>query len=175
MVRSLGVLAVLSVMLVGVSAAYAHDADITTSFNGVGAGVAEQVSHGDADPWAGWVNVSVTNTGSDPWGDFHFEIYDPIGGQNISNVDWQEAIGLDPYSTQTDLSWAIDNTPAGAKIDLYYYNDPVLPGETAEFHVYNVNPDMLSFFGIMFYPTPVPEPGSLFLLALGAVALKRSR
>ena len=58
------------------------------------------------------------------------------------------------------------------------YADPVLPGETAHFTVYTDNPDHLSFFGVMLYPTPVPEPvpnESRLTLAGGTLRLKRSR
>jgi len=62
----------------------------------------------------------------------------------------------------------VRETPSdGATLDLYFYNDPVLPGETATFSVHNVNPDQVSFFGTSFYPTPVPVPGAVLLLASG--------
>ncbi len=175
MMRSLGLLTLTVVFFLGATSAFANDANIVTDISGTGIAVAQQVSHPDEDPWAGWVNLTVTNTGSEAWGDFHFEIYDPIGGQNIANVEWQDGAGYEPYSTQSGLVWQIDNTSIGAKIDLEFYGDAVMPGETAEFHVYNVNPDMLSFFGVMLYPTPVPEPATALLLGLGVLVLRRSR
>ncbi len=107
---------------------------------------------------SGPCHVDVTNTGLEPWGDFHFEIYDPIGGQDISNVHFLDAGmgGADPVSSQSGLVWIIDNEVVGARIDLYYCSDPVMPGETAFFEVYVDNPDEVPFYGVMLYPTPVP-------------------
>lgn len=154
------------------ASATADDADIVTSFPGLDP---QYFEHEDGDPWAGWVNVTATNTGDEAWGDFHFEIYDPIGGQFIDNVHFLDASmgGSDPTSSQSPLTWNIDNVVVGATIDLYYYDDPVLPTETATFAVWTDNPNHVPFFGVMLYPTPVPEPGSLLLLGLGALLLRR--
>ncbi len=164
-------LAVLGVAFLAGPVAFAHDGSITTSFDGTGSGIAQPFTHQDADPWAGSLFLTVTNDGSEAWGDFHFEIFDPIGGQDISNVDWVDAA----TSSQSGLTWVIDNTSIGATIDLYFYGDPVMPTETATFTVNNVNPDQLSFFGVMLWPTPVPEPASLALLALGGLLVLRRR
>jgi hypothetical protein len=131
--------------------------------------------HDDADPFAGWVTVNVTNNGTEAWGDFHFEIYDPMGNQDISNVDFLVDPPYEPMSTQSPLTWVVDNVSVGAKLDLYYYGDPVNPGDSATFEVYTSNPDQLSFFGVMVYPTPIPEPASLLLFGLGAALALRRR
>jgi hypothetical protein len=132
--------------------------------------------HEDADLWAGWLNLTVTNSGNQPWGGFHFEIYDPIGDQDISNIHWIDDPSV-PYSTQDPLTWTIDNDVVGPSIDLLYLADPVQLGETVEFHVFNVNPDQVPFFGVSLCPTPVPETGTLGMLTLAtlvvAVAARR--
>jgi hypothetical protein len=85
-----------------------------------------------------------------------------MGGQNIANVDFLDASmgGEDPTSSQSGLTWVINNVVVGATIDLYFCSDPVMPGETAVFTVFFVNPDHVTFPGVLFYPTPVPPEGA---------------
>jgi hypothetical protein len=164
-----------SALIIGPNPALAHNANIgQIEFDGVGIGEAYSVQHADqADPsgvWAGWVNVSVKNTGTEAWGDFHFNIYEVSG--SVANVDWDDSAPHTPTSSQTGLTWNVDNDPIdGAIIDLYFYGDPVNPGEEATFSVYNVNPDELSYFGVSFYPTPVPVPAAVWLLGSGLLGL----
>ncbi|MBU0637297.1 MAG: PEP-CTERM sorting domain-containing protein [Planctomycetes bacterium] len=161
--------------LLAVPGALADDANWTGNIAGTGPGFKVDLSHQDADPFKGWLNVTATNTGSEDWGDFHFGIYDPIGGQDISNVHFLDSSmgGFDPTSSQAPLTWTIDNVTVGATIDLFYFSDPVAPGETATFNVWTDNPDHLSFFGVSFYPTPVPEPTSLALMAALGLFIRR--
>lgn len=139
-----------------------HPGEWNGSIGGVGEGYAVEVSHADQTPFKGPFTVTVTNTGNAPWGDFHFGIFDPIGGQDISNVGFLDTSmgGEDPTSSQSGLTWIINNVVVGATIDLFYCSDPVMPGETAWFTVYTDNPDSLAFFGVLFYPTPVPPSGA---------------
>lgn len=106
--------------------------------------------------------VMAKNTGSAPWGAFHFKIFDPTGGLDITSVSFLDAAagGEDPTSSQSSLQWEIDNQAVGAKIDLFFCSDPVEVGETAWFSVYISNPDHVSFFGVAFYPGPVPPAGA---------------
>lgn len=135
-------------------------------------------AHDDESPFKGWADVTVTNTGTQPWGDFHFGFYDPIGGQDISNLAFLDVsldAPADPCSSQSPLTWTINNTVVGATIDLKFYSDPVNPGGTATFGVYTDNPDHLDWFGLSMYPTPVPEPMTVVLLSLGGLALLKKR
>jgi len=158
------VCAALFLLVFRLPVALADDAYWEGQIGGVGPDYVIQVPHADADPFKGNVHVTVTNTGNQPWGDFHFQIYDPLGGQDISNVHFLDASlgGEDPTSSQAPLAWVIDNEIVGATIDLYFYADPVMPGETAWFQVYTDNPDHVPFFGVMFYPTPVPTRACCF-------------
>jgi len=165
----------LAVLFIAAVPAFADSVVIDTSFGGTGAGAAQSYPHEDHEPHAGWVTVNVTNTGTEAWGDFHFEIYDPMGTQDISNVHFLVDPPYEPTSTQSPLTWVVDNESVGAKLDLYYYSDPVYPGQSASFSVYTSNQDMLSFFGVMLYPTPIPEPATLLLLGLGAAVVIRRR
>ncbi len=127
------------------------------------------VEHADTGPWAGWVTATVTNTGTEAWGDFHFEIFQVGSYGPVDNVDWLVDALHTPWSTQTldSNGWDIDNDVVGATIDLYFYGAPVAPGETATFSAYNVNPDHVSFFGVKIFPTPVPLPGAALLYLSG--------
>jgi len=145
---------------------WAHGFTVQTSFSGIGASVVQEYEHEDEDPWAGWMNLEVTNTGTEKWGDFHFEVFQVGSYGSIDNVDWDVTTNT-PTSSQTLEGWTADNVAVGATLDLYFYGDPVYPGETATFSVYNVNPDELSWFATSFYPTPVPVPGAVLLLASG--------
>lgn len=101
-------LSILSFVMLS-STAFGHDGDVTFD---IGIGDEPYMwEHGDADPFKGWATVTVTNTGELPWGDFHFEFYDPIGGQDISNLAFLDASGggFDPCSSQSGLTWEIDN------------------------------------------------------------------
>ena len=170
--RVVPLLAVISLMLWSVSAAVAHDMDVTTSFDDDW--TAQEFGHNDEDPWKGWANITVSNTGTESWGDFHFEIV----GTGIENVDFLVASPNEPTydkgSGSLPLTWSVNNSVVGATLDLYFYSNPVAPSETATFTVYTDNTvDQNSFFGLMLYPTPVPEPTALAMLAMGGLMLLR--
>jgi hypothetical protein len=125
--------------------------------------------------YKGLATVTVTNTGTQAWGDFHFQIYDGFGG-NAASVLFKDAAlgGQDPVSTQAGTSWIIGTVNGYSKVDLYFYSHPVNPGNTATFTVYTDNTSQqLSWFGMMIYPTPVPEPTTMMLLGLGGLAFLR--
>jgi hypothetical protein len=148
--------------LMGPVRVWADDIDVTTSFDGVGIGVAEQSDHTDADPWKGWLNLTVTNDGDEAWGDFHFEIFQV--SSPVDNVDFIVSSPYEPTSSQSGLTWVVDNATVGATLDLYFYSDPVMPGDTASFKVYTDNTTNKIRFGVLFYPTPVPIPSAVWLL-----------
>ena len=166
------------VVLIG-TMAMASDMTIpgTIEFSGTGVDVAQEFEHEDADPWKGWAGVTVKNTGTEAWGDFHFKIFQ-VTGETVENVDFIISDPYGPISSQTFDSGGIvvDNVTIGATLDLYFYDDPILPGETATFTAYTDNTtDNVSFFGLAMYPTPVPEPATLTLLGLSGLALIRKR
>jgi hypothetical protein len=156
-------------LFLGTAPAWGHDMIINTDFDCVGPGACEQSgSHEDADPFKGWIILTVENTGTEAWGDFHFQLFqvtDPI-----DNVFFDVTAPNQPTSSQSGLSWSLSG--GGHVLDLYFYGDPVDPGEIATFNVYTDNTiDQVSFFGTAYYPTPIPEPGTFWLLAVGLVGM----
>ena len=148
------------------SPALAHDVSIDLDFGDM---TPQSVTHEDFDPWKGNLSVTATNSGLEAWGDFHFEIFEVTG--DITNVDWVVDSPHEPTSSQSPLSWVVDNNAYGATLDLYFYGDPILPTETATFTVYTDNTtDNVSFFGVAMYPTPIPEPATILTwLSLGSI------
>lgn len=173
MVRGFSLLAALLLCAVLAGMSFADDGGVTLDIGAVYNHT--QVTHEDAEPFKGWFTVTATNTGTQAWGDFHFFFFDPVGGQNLTNLDFTDAStgGIDPWSTQSPMTWTI--AADGSAIDLFFYTDPVGPGQGATFNVYTDNADHLSFFGVGFYATPVPEPMTLGLLSLGGLALLRRK
>ena len=162
--------------LVIANPAFAHLAEI----GGVGSEIefsdftGQQFEHPDADPFKGWAFVYVKNTSQVAWGDFHFEIYQ-YDTSDISNVDFIVDSPFEPVSTQSLSNVIVDNDVVGATLDLEFYNDPVYPGEVATFQLYTDNTTDQGNFGLLIYPSIVPEPATIVLLSLGGAALLRKR
>jgi hypothetical protein len=116
-------------------------------------------------PFKGWFMLTVQNTGTAEWTDFHFELFqvtDPI-----PNASFLDTPGFEPSTTQAPFSYMISG--GGKVLDFYFPDDAIGSGQFATFSVYTDNPDEADFFGVMWYPTP--EPGTLLLFGLGALGL----
>lgn len=122
---------VLAMVACAVAPAFAHDGVFGSAENPIEfAGLAEQnLQHENEQfPWKGTAFFYVKNTGTKAWTDFHFRI--TSWGDDVSTVDFKDASmgGVDPISTQSPLSWTINNAVVGAQMNLYFASDPVLPG-----------------------------------------------
>lgn len=176
------VLAVLAAICLLASVSVADDQSINIGSLELGDTYLD-ITHVDADPFKGALTVTVTNTGTEAWTDFHFEIWNGFGG-DATSVLFVDGGSLDPTSTQVLDSWSIGTTTladpgvAGgigfSKIDLYFANDVVNVGETATFTVYTDNTaEELTWFGVAVYPTP--EPATMAMLALGGLLIRRRK
>jgi hypothetical protein len=177
-----GFVTMVAVCLVGLlgvpQVARAHDAIIVTEF---GDFTPQQYEHEDQEPFKGVIDLTVTNTGTLPWGDFHFEIYEvPLWG-SVETVDFlTEIIGPDDYRPRKDgalVNFSVNNVVVGATLDLFFYDDPVLPTETVNIKVYTDNTTLphAAFFGVKINPTPVPEPATFLIAGVGVLLLLARR
>ncbi|MFW6065197.1 MAG: PEP-CTERM sorting domain-containing protein [Planctomycetota bacterium] len=172
----LAVLAALAAMMLTTGVASAHDTDLgNVYFGGTGEDSAYEVTHYDEDPWKGWISVSAVNQSDTAWGNFHFKIADV--GEDVSNVLW---VIDDPYEPTTSMTLdagfpQVDNSAYGGELDFELYGDPVAVGNSANFQVYTDNTTDEVDFGVMFYPTPIPEPATLAMLAFGGMAVTLRR
>ena len=162
-------------LLMGTGPAWAHNFTWDISELQVGETTIYPEHHEDTGEYAGFVEIKVTNTGSEAWGSFHME-FTEVRGYSISNLDW---IADESYSSTQTVSRIIeDNNAYGATLDFYFSPDPLLPGETGWFYGKANNQDEVAYFGVMAYPLPVPTPSSGFMLGsglLGFVCLARKK
>jgi hypothetical protein len=145
---------------------------LDADFSCLGAACQQQSIHEDAAPFKGSVTITVTNTGIEDWGDFHFEFFQQTA-ETIEDVHFVVSTPYQPTATHTsNLSWAVDNVAVGATLDLFFYDDPLAQDESTTFVIYTDNTiDSVSFFGTLYYPTPVPEPGTFLLVGAGLIGI----
>jgi hypothetical protein len=127
----------------------------------------------DQDPYKGFFQlVTVKNISDEAWGDFHFELIRELDGFDPSLVVFSDA--EDSWTSQSPSSYVI--SPDQLKLDFYFYNALVQPQGTVSFGVYTDNTaGDHNPFGVMYWPTPVPEPAAISMLVLGCGALLARR
>ncbi len=166
------IVGILAVLLFISFSAFAHDGawviDVTSWES-------QTLGHDDDDPWKGVATVTVTNTMLQDWGDFHFSIYEPLTYSVIfSDATYAFQMldsSLNPYA---GASYVISGSQK--TVDFEFYGNPVSNGQTVTFKIYTDNTsNQHAWFGLMAYPTPVPEPATMALLGLGALAILRKK
>lgn len=114
------------------------------------------VVHEDGGEFKGTLTLTLSNNGTDPWGDFHF--YSLTEGVYFTEFDGKPNMnGAMPYTYDID--------PEGEVLSFYFYDDPVYFDEEVTFNLYTDNTSLSNqFFSIAFEPSPVPIPGAVWLL-----------
>lgn len=158
-------------LLAGGTSAWAHSFPVTTAFDCVGGGgtCPEQQTHVDQDPYKGWVWLTVTNNSGVAWGDFHLGLFDSGYGIDPGDVFFQVEGAYAPQSNHS-ITWS-PSVDGSQTLDIYFYGDPVAPTQTLTLNVYTNNAGSLTSFGTLFYPTPIPEPGTAALVGLSLLGL----
>jgi hypothetical protein len=153
----------------GVNSVWAHDFmidynnDINQTFELGDVGTIDHFDQDDGYGYAGSLSLTITNTGDEAWGDFHFYSHDTA-------VKFTEFAGYPNMFGAGGATVAISE--AGDRVDFEFYSDPVYSGETVTFGVYTDNTaQKLGFFQISIEATPVPVPAAVWLLGSGLIGL----
>lgn len=133
------------------------------------------------DDFKGWADITITNMMTQDWGDFHFELTDFELEPSVYFVHddpayapWAE--GLTDYSVEFDAWTMIGGNMQPQQVNFLFYDYPATYADQLTFHVYTDNTtNTNAWFSMTIYPTPVPEPATLALFALGAFAVLRRR
>ncbi len=155
--------------LLGFSTALAHDADPIAI--DLGLGDTYYMGHDDDDPWKGTATVTVTNSGTEPWRTFYFQIFDPMWQGNYTDVVFTTGDGSYPRLngvTVDPADFEITTTLDGySRLGIGFTETPVYPGQSVQFIVYTDNTaGQHSFFGMMIWPSDVVAAESQTLSAV---------
>ncbi len=155
---------------------FAHDGEWTES---LASWDSITLGHNDAPEWKGTATLTVTNSMSEQWGDFHFAIYELTNPGSVifttgGTIEMLDNLG-NPYAGGLGVGY--DYTmPTTQTLNFTFYDNPVNSGQTVTFKVYTDNTAMQNaWFGLMVNPTPVPEPATIALLGLGILSVMRKR
>ncbi|GAB6906755.1 exported hypothetical protein [Desulfosarcina cetonica] len=152
-------LALLISLVLGSASAWAHSVTIDDPYL-MELGQPVTIEHSDQYDWKGTLTLTVTNTGDEAWGDFHF--YLPESGSVVFG---------ETSSMSGVLGYALDFSDYA--LDFYFYEDPIETGESAMFYIYTDNTALphLSLFSITMEASPVPVPATAWLLGAGLTGL----
>jgi hypothetical protein len=117
---------------------------------------------------------TLVNAGTETWTDWHEIMLSPPVG--VVQPVWTNVVSLHVNNT------AISYTATGINsttLDLFNFSQPVLPGDIFTIHKQTLVASSIlqngSFLRIQEYPTTVPEPTALALVAIGGIAMFHTR
>jgi hypothetical protein len=111
---------------------------------------------------------TLVNAGTETWTDWHeFMLAPPVG---LTPPVWTSVVGLSVNGNP--ITFTATGLGTGS-LDLFNFSQPVLPGNIFEIHKKALVDGSImqngAFLRLQEYPTTVPEPTSLALLAMGAL------
>ncbi|MBN1257575.1 MAG: hypothetical protein JXA52_07705, partial [Planctomycetes bacterium] len=133
-------LAALAVLMLLISPLMAHDGSWVLDVGSFEEVVLGHEEDPEVEPYyKGWAIITVTNTMNQAWGDFHFCIYEPMSYNVIfpdtEVMEMLNSAGL-PYEdgdAALEYTYVHNGTQA---LDFYFYDAPIMPGETVTFKLY---------------------------------------
>lgn len=150
-------------VIAGPSSVWAHTIEEPILLN-MELGIPWEMEHIDIDPFKGLLTLTITNTGVDAWGDFHFYL-DPE-----KNVVFGEGLGAPTMAGVSNYDYSFGDLYH--TLNFSFYDDPIESGTSATFIIYTDNTkDQLSLFSISMEASPVPIPAAAWLLCSGLLGL----
>ena len=150
-------------LVAGASSVWAHTIEDPILLN-MELGIPKEIEHVDESPYKGLLTLTITNIGTDAWGDFHFYLNpeetvvfgEGLGGPYMTGVSGFGSTYEDDFHT----------------LNFFFYGDPIETGEAATFTIYTDNTrDTYNSFSMSMEASPIPIPAAAWLLCSGLLGL----